>query len=160
MALVFLWVREEARIWAHKIFTENIWLSEGQFFWVFPRAQDALFLNPTLNSCQNVLRVSSLQWSWCNLCRGSWQVPTSIQQGPFKATIQLCFGGILWPLCPMGLGKLIPWSREYSIDRPLSVLLLDQALRKQMFLDYICLTNLLVQENIPSCCYFPYLGLH
>ena len=30
----------------------------------------------------------------------------------------------------------------------------------QASLDTTCLTSLLVQENIPSCCFFPYLELH
>ena len=76
-----------------KSLPENIWLSEGQFFWVFPRAQSALFLISTLNSFQGMLKVSSLQWSWCNLCRSSWQVPTSSQLGPFIATYVTMFGG-------------------------------------------------------------------
>ena len=76
-----------------KSLPENIWLSEGQFFWVFPRAQSALFLISTLNSFQGVSKVSSLQWSWCNLCRGSWQVPTSSQQGPFTAIYLTMFWG-------------------------------------------------------------------
>ena len=69
-----------------KSLPENNWLSEGQFFWVFPRAQSALFLISTLNSFQGVLKFISLQWSWCNLCRGSWQMPTSSQLGRFIAT--------------------------------------------------------------------------
>ena len=109
-----------------KSLPENIWLSEGQFLWVFPRAQSALFLISTLNSFQGMLKVSSLQWSQCNSYRGSWQVPTSSQQGPH---ILPCFGGISCPLCPTVLGRLIPKSNEDSIDRPLGVLLLNQALR-------------------------------
>ena len=46
-----------------------------------------------MNSFQGVLKVSSLQWSWCNLCRGSWQVPTSSQQGPFTAIYLTMFWG-------------------------------------------------------------------
>ena len=76
-----------------KSLPENIWWSEGRFFWVFPRAQSALFLISTMNSFQGVLKVSSLQWSWCNLCRGSWQVPTSSQQGPFTAIYLTMFWG-------------------------------------------------------------------
>ena len=76
-----------------KSLPENIWLSEGQFFWFYSRAQSALFLISTLNSFQGVLKVSSLQWSWCNLCRGSWQVPTSSQQGPFTAIYLTMFWG-------------------------------------------------------------------
>ena len=42
---------------------------------VFLRAHSASFLISTLNSFQGVLKVSSLQWSWFNLCRGRQQVP-------------------------------------------------------------------------------------
>ena len=55
-------------------------------------------------------------------------MPTSSQQGPFRATYLTMFGGISWPLCPAVLGRLIPRFNEDSIDRPLSVRLLDQAL--------------------------------
>ena len=32
--------------------------------------------------------------------------------------------------------------------------------KQQKSLDHTCLTSLLVQEIIPSCCFFPYLELH
>ena len=156
MALVFLWVQEEARIRAHKIFTWKhltIWrpvlLGFSQstgclFFWIPPWTPFRECWGLAACSGHDVIFVGA----------------AFSQQGPFKATIWLCFGGILWPLCPTGLEKLIPRSRKDSIDRLLSVLLLDRALWEQKFLDYICLTSLLIQENIPSCCCFPYLELH
>ena len=143
-----------------KSLPENIWLSEGWFFWAFPRAQSALFLISMLNSFQGVLTVSSLQWSLCNLWRGSWQVPTSSQQDPFIATYLTTFGGHFMAIVSHGAGKAHSSSREDSIDRSLSVLLLDQALWAGKSLDHACLIILLVQENIPSCCFFPYLELH
>ena len=146
-----------------------MWLSEGQF-WVFPRAQIALFLISTLNSFRGggggggdwwrgrSLKVRSLLWSWCHLCRDSWQSPVS--RVPSEPHIWPCLGGISWPLCPMALGRLIPRSREGSIDRPLNVLFLEQALWVAKSLDHTCLISLLVQEKIPFSCFFLYLELH
>ena len=135
-----------------KSLPESLWLSEGQFFWAFPRAQSALFLISFLSSFQGMLKVSSLQWSWCNLCRGSWQVPTPSQQGPH---IWPCFGWVSCPLCPTVLGRLIPVPGKIPVccywTRPCE---------QEKSLDHTCLIILLVQENIPSCCFFPYLELH
>ena len=91
-----------------KSLPENIWLSEGQFFWVFPRAKSALFFISTLNSFQGVSKVSSLQWSWCNLYRGSWKVPTSSQQSLFIATYLTMFGEHFMALVSHGAGKAFP----------------------------------------------------
>ena len=91
---------------SEKPLPESIWLSEGRFFWVFPRAQGALFLISTLNSFQGVLKVNSLEWSWCNLCRDSWQAPTSSQQGPFIAAYLTMFGGHFMPTVSHGAGKV------------------------------------------------------
>ena len=84
---------------------ENIWLSEGWFFWVFPRAQSALFLISTLDSFQGMLKVSSLQWSWYNLCRGNWSVPTSSQQGLFIAPYSTMLWGHFMAIVSHGAGK-------------------------------------------------------
>ena len=142
-----------------KSLPESLWLSEGQFFWAFPRAQSALFLISILNSFQGVLKVSRLQW-WYNLYRGNWQVPISSQQGPFIATYLTMLWVCFMPIVLCSAGKAHSSSREDSIDRPLSVLLLDQDLWAAKSLDHACLIILLVQENIPSCCFFPYLELH
>ena len=88
-----------------KTFTQKIWPSEGQFFWVFPRAHSALFLISTLNFFQGVLKVNSLQWSWCNLCRDNWQAPISSQQDPFIATYLTTFGGHFMAIVSHGAGK-------------------------------------------------------
>ena len=128
-----------------------MWLSEGQF-WVFPRAQIALFLISTLNSFRGLLKVSCLQWSWCHLCRDSWQSPVS--RVPSWPHIWPCSGGISWPLCPAALGRLIPRSREGSIDRPLNVLFRERALWVAKSLDHTCLTSHLVQENNPFSSFF------
>ena len=63
-------------------------------------------------------------------------------------------------MCPAVLGRLIPMSREDSIDMLLSVLLLNQALLVAKVSGHTCLTSLLVHENIPSFSFFPYLELH
>ena len=79
--------------------------SGGWFFWVLPGAQSALFLTSALNSFQELLKVSSLQWSCCNLCRGSWQVPTSSQQGPYMATYLTMLWGHFMAVVSRGAGK-------------------------------------------------------
>ena len=140
-----------------KSLPENIWLCEGQFFWVFPRAQGALFLISTLSSFQGVLKVSSLQWSWYNLCRDSWQVPTPSQQGPH---IWPCFGCISCPLCPAVLGRLIPGPVKIPLIGHSGCCYWTRSCEQQKSLDHTCLTSLLVQEYSPSCCFFPYLELH
>ena len=88
-----------------KSLSENIWLSEGQFFWVFPREKSALFFISTLNSFQGVSKVSSLQWSWYNLCRGNWSVPTSSQQGLFIAPYSTMLWGHFMAIVSHGAGK-------------------------------------------------------
>ena len=80
---------------------------------------------------------------------GKCQVPVS--RVPSQPHIWPCFGGISWPLCP--------GSNEDSIDRPLCAFTRPD-LASSKSLDHTCLTSLLAQENIPSCCFFPYLGLH
>ena len=85
-----------------KSLPENILLFEGQSFWAFPRAECLISdLHPELVSGH----VSSLQWSWCNLCRGSWQVPTFSQQGPFTATYLAVLWGHFMAIC-------VPWCWE------------------------------------------------
>ena len=124
---------------------------------IFPE-HSALFLISTLNSFCRVLKVRSSQLSWCHLCRDSWQSPVS--RVPSWPHIWPCSGGISWPLCPAALGRLIPRSREGSIDRPLNVLFLERALWVAKSLAHTCLTSHLVQENIPFSSFFPYLELH
>ena len=79
---------------------------------------------------------------------GKCQVPVS--RVPSQPHIWPCFGGISWPSCP--------GSNEDSIDRPLCAFTRPE-LASSKSLDHTCLTSLLAQENIPSCCFFPYLGL-
>ena len=61
---------------------------------------------------------------------GKCQLPVS--RVPSKPLFD-CLGGILWPLCPTGLGKLIPMSMEDSIDRTLSVLLRTRPCESKCF---------------------------
>ena len=59
-------------------------------------------------------------------------MPTSSQQGLFIAPYSTMLWGISWPFMghsPTVLGRLIPRSTKDSMDRPLNVLLLDQALQ-------------------------------
>ena len=112
-------------------------------------------LHPELLS--GMLKVSSLQWSWCNLCRGSWQVPTPSQQGPH---IWPCFGCVSCPLCPTVLGRLIPVPGKILLIGHSVCCYWTRPCEQQKSLDHTCLTSLLVQQNIPSCCFFPYLELH
>ena len=140
-----------------KSLPESLWLSEGQFFRAFPRAQSALFLISILSSFQGMLKVSSLQWSWCNLCRGSWQMPTPSQQGPH---IWPCFGYVSCPLCSAVPGRLIPVPEKILLIGHSVCCYWTRPCEQQKSLDHTCLTSLLVQENIPSCCFFPYLELH
>ena len=49
---------------------------------------------------------------------------------PFSLSLNFhqSLGGILWPIYPLALEMLIPRSGEDFVDKPLSVLLLGQAL--------------------------------
>ena len=82
--LVFLWVWEDARIWAHKnpYLKLSIWrLALSVSF----RVQSVSFLISTLNSVRGMLKVSSCSRSWFNLCRSRWQVLIFSQQGSVMA---------------------------------------------------------------------------
>ena len=145
---------------SEKTLPESIWYSEGWFFWVFPRAQSAFFLI-TLNFFQGVLKVNSLQWSWCNLCRDSWQVPASSQQGPFIATYLTTFGGNFMAIVSHGVGKAHSQVSGRSHWEATQCAFIGPGLESSKSLWTIpVLLSLLVQANIPSCCLFPYLELH
>ena len=124
----------------------------------FSQAQSALFLISTLNSFQGMLKVSSLQWSWCNPCRGSWQVPISSQQGPLIIDHALgAFHGHCVPQCWQGS---FPGLMKIPLTGHSVCCYWTRACEQQKSLDHACLISLLVQENIPSYCFFPYLELH
>ena len=59
--------------WAHRISSWK-YLSEDLSWQFFPE-QSASFLLSTLNSFQEVLKISSFSSTWLNPCRGRWQVP-------------------------------------------------------------------------------------
>ena len=104
MALVFLWVQEEARIRAHKIFTWKhltIWrpvlLGFSQstgclFFWIPPWTPFRECWGLAACSGHDVIFVGA----------------AFSQQGPFKATIWLCFGGIYGHCVPRGWKNSFP----------------------------------------------------
>ena len=128
VTLVFFYIQEDARIWAHKIFTwKHDYLKAGSCRF-FPEHRVPYFWSPwtpfrgywssAACSGHEIILVEAA---------GKCQLPVS--RVPSQPHIWPCFWGISWPLCPAVLGRLLPRSREDSIDRPLSVLLLDQALR-------------------------------
>ena len=128
-------VWEDAWMWTHKnlYLKTSIW--RPVFFVVvvfillsFAEHRVPYFLSPPWTPFKGVLKVSILQWSWFNLCRGSWQGPTFSQQGPFKTTYLTMFWVHFMVTVSRGVGRLIPRSNKDSIDRPLNVLSLDQAL--------------------------------
>ena len=108
-----------------KSLPESLWLSEGQFFWAFPRAQSALFLISILSSFQGCWR-----WAACSghdvifvEAAGKCQLPVSRVH-----IFDHALGTFHAHCVPHSAGKAHSSSREDSIDRSLSVLLLDQAL--------------------------------
>ena len=63
------------------------------------------------------------------------------------------------PFWPMVLGKIIPRSGKDFIDGPL-ITELGHSNRSQRSLDHLTFKSVIVKENTPSCCIFPYLELH
>ena len=64
-------------------------------------------------------------------------------------------GGILWPR------MLGPRSGKDFVDRPLNLLLVDEALLTvARNLWAACLTSVMAQEVVPSCRFFPHMELH
>ena len=91
-------VQEDTRIWTHK----NLYLKTSDylkacfsvlFCFSFPEHRLSYFPSLSWTPFKGVLKVSILQWSWFNLCRGIWQGPTFSQQGLFIAIYLTMFWG-------------------------------------------------------------------
>ena len=113
---VFLWVWEDARIGAHRIFTWKhpiIWRpgllgfsqSRVPYLWSPPWTPFRGCWSPAACSGHDVIFVEAA---------GRCQLPVS--RVPTWPHIWLCFGGISWLLCPAVLGRLILKSTKDSTD--------------------------------------------
>ena len=106
VTLVFFQVWE-TRIWAHKIFIWKHLTIWRPVLGGFVQSTECLIsdLHPELLSGD--VKVRSLQWSWSNLCRGSWQVTTPSQQGPFITTYLTMLWGHFMAIVSCGPGKAL-----------------------------------------------------
>ena len=75
----------------------------------------------------------------------------------FSLNFDQDLGGILWLLCLVMLGMLLPRLGKDFFNRLLNVLLEDKTLLSSQNLWPAC--NM-VWEMVPSCCFFPHLELH
>ena len=103
-----------------------------------------------------------LQWPWFNLCRRRRQVSVFSWQSPFLLiNLTMILRGAFHD-------HFIPWCWECPFSGLAKILLTGHLMccyglghrTVSKILWTTCLTSLLVQENIPSCCFFPYLELH
>ena len=100
-----------------------------------------------------------LQRPWFNLCRRRWQVSVFSWQSPFLLInlTMILRGGTSWPFYPTVLRMSILRFGKDFVDRPVNMLG-HKTVSKILWTT--CLISFLVQENIPSCCFLPYLELH
>ena len=104
---------------------ENIWLSEGWFFWGFPRAQSALSLISTLNYFQGVLKVSSLHGHDVIFVEAAGKCHLPVSRVPSWPYIQPCFGAFHGHVS-RGAGKAHSqvyrrfhwWATQCAVTRP------------------------------------------
>ena len=124
---------------------------------VFPRAQSASFLIFTLNSFFRGVESQQLQRPWFNLCRCRWRVSVFSWQSPFLLInlIMIMRGAVHYPF--------IPWCWECPFSGKQATQCAVTGLGHKTVSKILwttCLTSFLVQENISSCCFLPYLELH
>ena len=107
-----------------------------------------------------------LQWPWFNLWGSRWQVSVSSWQGPFLVinSTMIWRGGGRRHFITMSSHRAENvhsqvWQRFCWQATQCAVTGLGHKTVSKI-LWTTCLTSLLVQENIPSCCFFRYLELH
>ena len=98
-----------------------------------------------------------LQWPWFNLRRCRWRVSVFSWQSPFLLiNLTMIMRGALHD-------HFIPWCWEYPFSGKQATQCAVTGLGHKTVSKILwttCLTSFLVQENIPSCCFLPYLELH
>lgn len=125
---------------------------------VFSRAQRASFLI----SCWIPFRVywRSATEVTNNLIFIEWddeQHPLFYNPFPFRLNVNPVWGDIVWPICPMALGMLIPRLGKGFVDKLLHGLLLglDSVNSNQKPLGCLIYFSVIVQEMVPSFCFYP-----
>ena len=137
-------------------FSEKISLSEGLFCQFFSEHRVPHSWFSPWTPFRGV-ESQQLQWPWFNLCRCRWRVSVFSWQSPFLLiNLTMIMRGplhdhfILWCWeCPFSGKQATQWAVTGLGHKTVSKILWTT-----------CLTSFLVQENIPSCCFFPYLELH
>ena len=142
-----------------KFSPEHIYLSEGLFCQFFPEHRGPHFWYLPWTSFRDV-KGQQLQWPWFNLCRGRWQVPVSRWQSPFMviSLSMIWGGGHFMTVLSNGAENVHfhSWQRFRWLVTQCAVTGQGHKTVFKMFWT-TCLTSLLVQENIPSCCFFTYM---
>ena len=128
----------------------------------FPRAQSALsWPSPWIPVGRYCRSVTTLANNLILVKLDGGQLSVFYNPFPLGVKFDQGLGDISWPVGPTVLGMLLLKAGEDFLDRPLDVLLVDQApstVAKSLWT--ICLTSLLWSRTWLTLFFFPYLELH
>ena len=144
-----------------KISWKDLTISEGLFCQVFLeyRVPHSWFSPWTPF---RAVESQQLQLPWFNLCRCRWQVSIFSWQSPFLLiNLTTTLGEHFRTILSHGAENVHSqvWQRFCWPATQCTITGLGHKTVPKI-LWTTCLTSLLVQENIPSCCFSPYLELH
>ena len=102
-----------------------------------------------------------LEWPWFNFCRRRWQVSVFSWQSPFLLIWPWFWGGHFMTILSHGAENVHSqvWQRFCWQATQCAVTGLGYKTVSKILWP-TCLTSLLLQDNIPSYCFFPYPELH